>query len=450
MAPHWRHRCSKMAYRNIRLHPLLHLIYFLLRILVWFGLHVFYRRRLVLGRENLRFDGPAIVIANHPSTLMDPLNPALEIRQEMFFLANYGLFRHPVSNWLLRRLYCIPVKRKEDVMAGELRDNLQAFEQSFEHMEKNGVLFIAVEGTSWMNRFVRPLKSGAARIAFGAEARNNWQLDVKIIPVGLSYTAPHRFRSDVVVHVGKPVCPREWAALWKENQPKAIDALTGHLEQQLKTLSIHARDEAGELLLTRLEEIWQNEQPLSQRAAFERSQYLAQTVLNKPGVVKRTPAYFAALQAEGLTDAAVAWSWQPGLQQRFFWNGLGLLLGFPLFAIGYLFWFLPCFIPAWLNKKMNIYIGYSATVKMLTGLFTFPLALWGACRLATGLGLGNMQAALFLSVLILLGYFAEQYQDIFRRFQTIRKARYAARPNAMLDRLLMMRRAILEDSAPAR
>ncbi|MBK6933424.1 MAG: hypothetical protein IPH12_22160 [Saprospirales bacterium] len=61
-----------------------------------------------------------------------------------------------------------------------------------------------------------------------------------------------------------------------------------------------------------------------------------------------------------------------------------------------------------------------------------------------------MQAALFLSVLILLGYFAEQYQDIFRRFQTIRKARYAARPNAMLDRLLMMRRAILEDSAPAR
>jgi hypothetical protein len=240
--------------------------------------------------------------------------------------------------------------------------------------------------------------------------------------------------------------------LERKTSPKAIDALTGHLEQQTQNAQ-HPRPRRGRRTAPNPpgRKSGKTNNPCRSARRFERSQYLAQTVLNKPGVVKRTPAYFAALQAEGLTDAG---PW-PGAGNRacnsvFFWNGLGLLLGFPLFAIGYLFWFLPCFIPAWLNKKMNIYIGYSATVKMLTGLFTFPLALWGACRLATGLGLGNMQAALFLSVLILLGYFAEQYQDIFRRFQTIRKARYAARPNAMLDRLLMMRRAILEDSAPAR
>ncbi|MCC6279312.1 MAG: 1-acyl-sn-glycerol-3-phosphate acyltransferase, partial [Saprospiraceae bacterium] len=89
-----------MAYRNIRLHPLLRLIYFLLRLYAWVAMHVFYRRRTVLGMENLRFDGPAIVISNHPSTLMDVLNVGIHIRQEMFFLANYGLFKNPVSNWL--------------------------------------------------------------------------------------------------------------------------------------------------------------------------------------------------------------------------------------------------------------------------------------------------------------------------------------------------------------
>ncbi|MBL7774525.1 MAG: 1-acyl-sn-glycerol-3-phosphate acyltransferase, partial [Saprospiraceae bacterium] len=149
-----------MAYRNISINPFLRLIYFFLRAIVWVSLRVLYRRRLVLGREHLRFDGPAIVIVNHPSTLLDVLNPAVEIRQEMFFLANYGMFKNPVAGWFLRRFFCIPVMRKEDVAEGETRNNLQAFEQSFQHLEKNGVLFIAPEGTSWMNRFVRPLKTG--------------------------------------------------------------------------------------------------------------------------------------------------------------------------------------------------------------------------------------------------------------------------------------------------
>ena len=118
-----------MSYRNIHLHPVLRFIYLFLRFLVWLGVSVFYRHRLVLGREHLRFDGPAIVIANHPSTLLDVLNPALHIRQEMFFLANYGMFRHPVTNWLFRRLYCIPVKRREDVAEGENRNNEDAFKQ---------------------------------------------------------------------------------------------------------------------------------------------------------------------------------------------------------------------------------------------------------------------------------------------------------------------------------
>jgi glycerol-3-phosphate O-acyltransferase/dihydroxyacetone phosphate acyltransferase len=109
-----------------------------LRILVWFGLHVFLPAAPGVGAGKIcASTGPAIVIANHPSTLMDPLNPALEIRQEMFFPGQLRVIPAPgKANWLLRRLYCIPVKRKEDVMAGELRDNLQAFEQSFEHMEK--------------------------------------------------------------------------------------------------------------------------------------------------------------------------------------------------------------------------------------------------------------------------------------------------------------------------
>lgn len=433
-----------MAYRNIRIAPFLRLIYFLLRALVWVSLRVLYRRRLVLGREHFRFDGPAIVIVNHPSTLMDVLNPALEIRQEMFFLANYGLFKHPVSNWLLRRLFCIPVKRKEDVVEGEERNNLQAFEQSFEHLEKNGVLFIAAEGTSWMNRFVRPLKSGAARIAFGAEARNNWSLEVKIIPIGLSYSAPDQFRSDVVVQAGAPVYPRQWATLWQQQPGKAVDALMAHLEDQLKKLSIHTRGEAGEMLITRLEEMLRNERPLSQRADFARTQHLTQIALDTPELYRLTGAYFQQLQKRRLSDAAVVAALKPGLPLRYAWNAFLLLLGFPFFLAGYAFWFLPCFIPWLVNKSLKFYIGYSTTVKMLVGLFTFPPALWGACRLAELGGVPGSWSWLAVLLAGLLGLFVEQYQDLFRRFRACHTGlRWLARNPGKIRALQQQRARIL-------
>lgn len=408
-----------MAYRNIRLHPLLRLIYLFLRIGVWISVRVFYRRRLVLGREHFRFDGPAIVIINHPSTLMDVLNSAVEIRQEMFFLANYGLFKHPVSNWLLTRLFCIPVKRKEDVADGENRNNDEAFEASYRHLEKGGVLFIAVEGVSWMNRFMRPLKTGAARIALGAEARNGWNLGVKIIPVGMSYSAPHLFRSDVVVQAGAPVQARDWSENWHQNPTSAAGALTQHLENQLKSLTIHTRDEAGEAFITRLEEVLQNENPLPQKAAFERSQRLTQTALDNAELREKTEAYFALLEKHGLSDRGICEVQSTKYEVRL----AGLVLGFPVFAAAYIFWFLPCYLPWLLNKKMNLYIGYSATVKVVAGMLTFPLALWGWYRLARVGGLEAGWAWAALSGFVVLGYFVDIYQDWWQGWQAVRRVR---------------------------
>ncbi|TNE57592.1 MAG: hypothetical protein EP344_10960 [Bacteroidetes bacterium] len=434
-----------MAYRNIRLHPVLRLIYLLLRILVWLCFKVLYRKRVVLGRENLRFDGPAIVIANHPNTLMDPLNPALSIRQEMFYLANYGLFKHPVTNWLFSRLYCIPVKRKEDVADGEERNNIQAFEKSFQHLEKNGVLFIAVEGTSWMYRYIRPLKSGTARIAFGAEARNDWQLDVKIIPVGLSYSAPNLFRGNVVVNIGAPVYARDWAAAWQQNRQQAVDALMEHLSLQLQQLSIHCRDEAGEELVGYLETVQQNTEPLPPREAYFRTQNMLPAVLDDPKLRELTADYFSQLEQHGLDDSVMAAVREPALLLRTLWYTFWLLLGFPFFLLGYVFWFIPCFIPWWVNKKMDLYIGYSTTVKMLVGIFTFPFALWGVGKLVWYFTDQPELGWLAIAAAILSGLFVEEYQALFQRFQSCRRAiRIATTHPQVLRPLHRLRTAILE------
>ena len=398
------------------LHPVLRFIYLILRLLSAVSTGIFYRRRTVLGREHLNFQGPAIVISNHPSTLMEPLNVGIHIRQEMFFLANYGLFKNPVSAWILTRLFCIPVKRREDVAEGEARNNDAAFEQCFEHLEKKGVLYIAPEGTSWMNRWVREFKTGTARIAFGAESRNQWQLGVRVIPVGLSYSAPNLFRSEVVVQFGVPVVVSDWAAAWQRDPDQAVEDLTTDLQRRVTALSIHTRDEAGEQFIGLLEEIAQNETPLSAEAAFRRSRFFTEKYIDHEALRAQSTAYHAALHTAGITDAGLKDHLTPPAPLRSFLGKTLLIAGFPAFSMGYLFWFLPCWLPWLLAKKLKLYIGYDSNVKVLAGMFTVPAGLWAASTLLHAAGLFRLwPPSLIWLCLVLLGLFVEQYLDIWQR-----------------------------------
>lgn len=405
-----------MTYRNAPIPLLPRLIYGLLRVIAWLGVNLFYRRTVV-NRPGAQFDGPAIVVSNHPNTLMDVLNTGVHIRQEMFFLANYGLFKHPVSNWVFSRLFCIPVKRKEDVAEGESRNNDAAFEQSFRHLEKNGILFIAAEGVSWMNRWVRPFKTGAARIAIGAESRNQWGLGVKIIPVGLSYSAPNLFRSYATVEYGEPIDLRDWQAAAGQDSEQAIDLLTEEIHRRVSAASIDGKSEENELLVNRLETVLRNPEPGTPRlkgAAFHQNfKKILEKHLSDQDTRQKTTEYFENLEKAGLTHESRIYG-NPG----FLWpSGILLLLSAPLFIPAYLFWFLPCFLPWLLARYLKLYVGYDSTVKMLGGVITFSVALVLAWK--TGLRLGHSPAWgwVGLGLAIAGGFFADFWLDLARRWR---------------------------------
>ena len=436
-----------MPYRNAPVHPILRLIYAWLRFTTWVGFSVFYRRRLVLGREHLRFDGPAIIVSNHPSTLMDPLNAGLNIRQEMFFLANYGLFKNPVSRWILTRLFCIPVKRKEDVAEGEVRDNDAAFEASFRHLEQNGVLYIAAEGVSWMNRYVRPFKTGTARIAFGAERRNLWQLGVKIIPVGISYDAPRLFRSRTTVEYGAPIDPSPWAAAYEEDHEKAVEDFTAEIRSRVSALTLDSGSEAGDVFVDQAEIMVRNAGlglSATEEYLFLKG-FLAKNIQNEP-LKAKIADYFSKLQNAKLTDAGLAMVHGPTSNvqsptvqsptvQRLPSYGkpmagkISTVLLAPFFLLGYGFWFLPCYLPWLLCKRLKLYPGYDSNVKMLAGLFTFPLALWGGWKLGFWLWGSSHGAWATMVVLVLSGYLAEVFMDNAQRWREGRAARVFQKQN---------------------
>ena len=121
-----------------------------------------------------------------------------------------------------------------------------------------------------------------------------------------------------------------------------------------------------------------------------------------------------------------------------------LAAGFLPFLAGYLFWFLPCFLPWWVNKKLDLYIGYSSTVKIFIGFFTFPAALWAAAHFIPG-WIGWPDSGLPVALLCLaLGLFVEWYQDRWRRSRERFKAgRFAVSQPGDFEALAGLRKEIL-------
>lgn len=90
-------------------------------------------------------------------------------------------------------------------------------------------------------------------MALGAMSANPG-LQVRIVPVGLSYFHPHKFRSRAVVEFGAPLeVPRELVGLFEQGgdgKRKAVGEMMGIVFDGLKSVTVQAPD--YETLMVRL------------------------------------------------------------------------------------------------------------------------------------------------------------------------------------------------------
>ena len=78
------------------------------------------------------------------------------------------------------------------------------FDVVLEHLEEGGCIGIFPEGGSHDRSDLLPLKAGAALMALGALARNP-NCGLTILPCGMNYFHPHKFRSRAVIEFGSPI-----------------------------------------------------------------------------------------------------------------------------------------------------------------------------------------------------------------------------------------------------
>lgn len=165
-------------------------------------IRLFYRAIAVRGAEHLPKSGAAILVANHPNGLLDPAILQVALRREVGFLAKSTLFGNPIGRLALQAFVALPVYRPRD--GQDTQQNDQTFALARQRLAQDQWLALFPEGTSHSDPAMRPLKTGAARIALSFVDEHP-EVPLVLVPTGLLYTAKATFRSDVAVQIGAPI-----------------------------------------------------------------------------------------------------------------------------------------------------------------------------------------------------------------------------------------------------
>ncbi|UZJ52167.1 hypothetical protein CBS101457_001487 [Exobasidium rhododendri] len=124
-------------------------------------------------------------------------------------------------------------------------DQRKMYASVYESLSKGGSLGIFPEGGSHDRTDLLPLKAGVVIMALGAMSANPG-LKVRIVPVGLSYFHPHKFRSRAVVEFGAPMeVPRELVGLFEQGgdgKKKAVGEMMDIVYDGLKSVTMRAPD----------------------------------------------------------------------------------------------------------------------------------------------------------------------------------------------------------------
>ncbi|MDA8017869.1 MAG: lysophospholipid acyltransferase family protein [Thermoanaerobaculia bacterium] len=374
-----------------------------------FMVRIFYRRFEAVGTDDLPADGPIILCANHVNALVDALVIQAACPRPIHPIARSGLFRNPLLRPILSFIQAVPIYRRHQPRAdaGPIRkmiDQHQArrgdrnegsFSKLYELLDEGRVILIFPEGQSHSDPSLRPLKTGAARLALGHFERTGEPAPV--VPIGLLFTAKGRFRAGALVQVGEPVT---FVPQTEEDPEAQVRRYTEDIDGALKQVTLNMESWEDKALMDVLQRYFHpsltvpsesgNEEPLGEQPTLSRRFLSYQRILHvretlRPTCPERVErlrhdlARFERLCARyGVRDYHLELNYTPRTV------GLWLLrnLLFALFVVPLGLWgLLNSGIPYYLARKASQLSARARdhydTAGMLWGLFFF-LLFWGA------------------------------------------------------------------------
>jgi glycerol-3-phosphate O-acyltransferase/dihydroxyacetone phosphate acyltransferase len=441
------------------------MIYRLLRQIIKLSLFIYFKKIVVTGENNIPAAGPMIIVANHPNTLIDPLIITSITKQKIGFIANAGLF----SNKLLARIFnffnVIPIYRKKDILPGEKPDNRTAFSKCHEYLSKGNTILTFPEGSSLYELNLREIKTGTARIALSYEELQDFDGNLKILPIALDYSDSIQFRSTISITVSEPISIDSYRQAYANNDFETVLKLTEYIRKELAKSIPQTSSKTQEEFLVKSYKFYitfsepMNDLQLDTKKSLalrnQVSKALVYTLEHHPDlyydIQTAVLSFFKLLAEERLTPGFFT---DHFLQKNKVLVCLNYLLKFiflaPIYIFGVLINYLPYILPSQVFKALKIDIEYKASVEMITGLLLFPLfyslEIWLFRQYISSDF--SYTVLLFLAFLI-SGYVAMYYWTGIKRFKRVINF-YFFMKSERKRKLLQLRDEILTNMGKAR
>ena len=195
-------------------------------------------------------------------------------------------------------------------------DQSKVYEAVFQRLKEGGCIGIFPEGGSHDRTELLPLKAGVAIMALGALAENP-DCGVTIVPCGMNYFHPHKFRSRCVIEFGKPIeVPSHLVEQYKSgNRREPVQKLLDTVTKGLQSVTTLAPDYDTLMLIQAVRRLYNpkgKELPLSMVVELNRRLMKGyETYKNEPRVTalrKDVLDYNKVLFRVGIRDHQVGYS----------------------------------------------------------------------------------------------------------------------------------------------
>jgi glycerol-3-phosphate O-acyltransferase / dihydroxyacetone phosphate acyltransferase len=334
--------------------------------------------------------GPVLVVANHPNALLDPLIVFRVAGRVVRPLAKEPLFKHPLIGPVLKALGGLPVYRKQD-HPELMHQNERTFDAAVAALHAGDAVQIFPEGQSHSEAHLTPLKTGAARIAFKAEADADWRLHLEIVPVGLTYTRKTFFRGRAVAVVGDGFEAGEFRTSYENDPVAAVKQLTEEFTRRLEALTLNLTQKEDAALIDTAERLYAREKGLATWREAEglgerlpRMQMFARGLAwlrtNDPSrharLARKVRHYRALTETLGAQEGDVPPTYRTGATYRYIMReALMLGVGLPLAAVALIFWYPPYALNRMVVNRLHVEESGVATYKLGLSMLLMPITL---------------------------------------------------------------------------
>ncbi len=386
--------------------------------------HVYYKKVVVEGRENIPENGHLIFTPNHQNALNDALAVLFAIRNQLVFLARSDIFKKDFIASILYFLKILPIYRIRDGY-DTLKKNELIFKKTVDVINNHNGLVILPEGNHSGFKRLRPLKKGFARIAFQAEEANDFKLGIQVVPVGIEYEHYQNFRTTLFIQFGKPIAVADYVEEYQEDAAIAINHIKSDLSEAMKPLIINIEDKEHYELYSLLTEVLlesmvtlkpfkNNKQPhkiKAQQAIIEQLNNLQETDSKQfSEVMDKTASYKELLDKHQLMDSDM--KKKPTGLFLLLLASLGRIWGFAAALPGILINLLPFQLSVRVSGKIKD-PQFQSSIKYVVSLLIFPLT-YLLFIAGVWIGLSWQAAIIFVASIPLLSLISWRYVKCYR------------------------------------